>query len=87
MHQIYEEKKHISYEKRAKNDKILELMKERLEQGESFKRQTQEEQAMQNYVSKKEQADKIDEEKRLRLKKQREIETKKILDLQLQEKE
>lgn len=42
---------------------------------------------MQNYVSKKEQADKIDEEKRLRLKKQREIETKKILDLQLQEKE
>ena len=38
MTQIYEEKKHISYEKRAKNDKILALMSDKLADGESMKR-------------------------------------------------
>lgn len=42
---------------------------------------------MQNYVSKKELADKIDEERRQKEKKLREIETKRILDVQLQERE
>lgn len=33
--QLYEEKKHISYEKRAKNDKMVELLMNKLQQGES----------------------------------------------------
>jgi len=38
MHQLYKDKVHISYEKRAKADKILALMKNQLEQGESMRR-------------------------------------------------
>jgi hypothetical protein len=35
MTQIYEVKKHISYEKRERNDKILALMADKLAGGES----------------------------------------------------
>lgn len=33
MHQLYLDKVHVSYEKRARNDKILDLMKNQLENG------------------------------------------------------
>ena len=42
---------------------------------------------MQNYVSKKEMMDKLDEERRQKEKKLKEIEAKRILDIQLQERE
>jgi len=38
MHQLYKDKIHISYEKRAKADKILDLMKDQLANGESMRR-------------------------------------------------
>ncbi len=38
MHELYKEKEHISYQKQRKNDKILSLMKDKLEQGDTEKR-------------------------------------------------
>jgi hypothetical protein len=52
-----------------------------------MKRQMQEENAMNNYISKKNQADLNEDERRRKLKKDREQEMKRMLDLQLQERD
>jgi hypothetical protein len=49
-----------------------------------MKRLQQEEKAMQNYIKKKEMYDLLDEEKRKRNLKNKEMETKRILDIQMQ---
>ena len=87
MTQIYEEKKHISYQKRERNDKILSLIQDQLSGGQTVKRQMQEENAMNNYIQKKNQADLNEDERRRKLKKERESDMKRMLDLQLQERD
>lgn len=57
MAQLYNVKPHISYEKRKRNDKIVNLMKDQLEGGDTAKKRQLEERAMQQYVKNKEQQD------------------------------
>ena len=87
MTQLYEEKKHCSYEKRAKTDKILALMVGKLESGDTMKRYVQEEKARSQHVEKKEWADKAEEERRKKMMKDKETEMKRILDIQMKERE
>jgi hypothetical protein len=42
MHSIYQEKVHLSHAKRAKQDKILEHIRDQIENGVSMKRINQE---------------------------------------------
>lgn len=81
MAQIYEEKKHKSYEKRERQEKLLALMSDQLNGGETMKRLAQEERAMNKYIQNKEMNDKLDDELRKKTMKQRENEMKRILDI------
>lgn len=54
MHQLYMDKVHVSYEKRAKQEKILEVMKEQIINGESQRRIVQEQLARDRYIQNKE---------------------------------
>lgn len=56
-----------------------------MEGGESNKRIQQEVQAMNNYIKSKEIQDRYNDELKKKTKKQKELETKRILDIQLQE--
>ena len=87
MYFVNQEKKHASYEKREKIDKIYEILKSQIEEGETMKRLQQEERAMANYMKVKAEKEQMgDEMKRKRLK-IREREAKRTLDLQLRERE
>ena len=61
MQAIYEVKKHISYEKREQNDKVMGLMMDKLTEGQTNKRIQQEEKAMNNYIKNKEFNDMVAE--------------------------
>lgn len=87
MAQIYQEKTHKSYEKRARQEKILQLMQDQLVGGETMKRLVQEEKAMNKYIQHKEKLDKADDEYRKKLLKLKESEMKRILDIQLKERD
>ena len=49
MDAVFEEKKHISYDKRARNDKQVEAIKKKLDQGDTQRKLEQEEKAIENY--------------------------------------
>ncbi len=87
MHELYKDKIHVSYERRVKADKIIDLMKDQLANGESMRRLNQEEQAMMKYIANKELYDTLNDERKKKMIKQREAETKRWLDIQLQERE
>ncbi len=81
MHELYKDKIHVSYERRVKADKIIDLMKDQLANGESMRRLNQEEQAMMKYIANKELYDTLNDERKKKMIKQREAETKRWLDI------
>ncbi|CDW75556.1 UNKNOWN [Stylonychia lemnae] len=87
MHSIYQDKVHVSYEKRAKQDKIHEHIKEQIENGESIRRINQEQKALEKYIKKKEVEDKLADHKKRQIIKMQEMEAKRMLDLQVAERE
>lgn len=87
MYALYQDKRHASYDKRIKQDKIMEVMKDQILFGESMKRIMNEEKTHQKYIKDKEISDTLKDEKKRKYLKMQEIEAKRILDIQLQEKE
>ncbi len=75
----------MAHEKRVKQDQIIGHLKVQIENGESMKRIKQEEKSMENYIKNKEQYDKWREMQKLKEIRQKEYETKKVLDIQLAE--
>jgi hypothetical protein len=57
MAQIYEVKQHVSYAKREKNDKMVDMMKDQLLEGNTMKKLQKEEKAISNFVKNKEKHD------------------------------
>jgi hypothetical protein len=61
MYALYQDKKHASYDKRAKQDKVLEVMKDQILFGETMKRIMNEEKAQQKYIQEQEQTHALNE--------------------------
>lgn len=71
----------MSYEKRVKQEKILDVMREQIINGESQKRIAQEQQARDKYIQNKEAHDTLTDQQKARLKKMQGAEAKRILDI------
>ena len=87
MYALYQDKRHASYDKRIKQDKILEVMKDQILYGDSMKRIMNEEKVLHKYIKDKEMSDTLNDERKRKFLKMQEIEAKRILDIQLQERE
>lgn len=87
MHQLYMDKVHVSYEKRAKQEKVIEAIQDQIINGESQRRIAQEQQARDRYIQNKEMLDTLTDQQKFKLKKMKEAESKRVLDIQLQERE
>ena len=83
---IYNVKPHQAYERRKRNDQQLALVMEKLEKGDTQKKYQQEMRAIEDYVQKKEVQDRIQDENKLRKLKNLEIDMKRTLDRQVEEK-
>ena len=81
MYALYQDKRHASYDKRVKQDKIMEVIKDQILFGESMKRIMNEEKTLQKYIKDKEVSDTLKDEKKRKFLKQQEIEAKRILDI------
>lgn len=86
MQVIYNVKPHQAYERRKRNDQQLALVMEKLEKGDTQKKYQQEMRAIEDYVQKKEVQDRIQDENKLRKLKNLEIDMKRTLDRQVEEK-
>lgn len=86
MQVIYNVKPHQAYVRRERNDKQLEMIVKKLEEGDTNKKLVMEQHAIQEYVRKKEIDDKMQDENKQRRLRQMEHEMKRTLDRQVQEK-
>ena len=87
MDAVFEEKKHISYQKRARNDKQVEAIKKKLDTGDTQRKLEQEERAIETYFQEQQMIEQRKEQNKVKTMKMKESETKKMLDLQKKERE
>ena len=62
MYALYQDKRHASYDKRIKQDKIMEVMRDQILYGDSMKRIMNEEKVLQKYIKDKEMSDTFKDE-------------------------
>lgn len=87
MAQIYEVKEHQSYARREKTDKLVDLMKGQLADGDTMRRVQHEQRVSSNFIRLKEQKDQQADELKERTRKQKAQDMKRILDIQIQERD
>lgn len=86
MQVIYNVKPHQAYARRERNDQQLKLVMDKLAKGSTALKAAQEHKAIQEFVARKEVEDQKDEANRLKRLRNLELDMKKTLDRQMEEK-
>ena len=87
MSKLYNVKRNVKYNMRAKNDAAIKKIQEKFSDYKKENAVNKEMQAFDIYVKRKETEDQKEEERRKNVLRQKESETKKILDYQIRERE